>query len=386
MPAFDITNTDWPRVSIILITKGHHEMAKSAVASILAADYPVEKREVIVVEETDAPDPIVGESVRYAAIPVKNLGFPFARNKGVNLASADIIAFTDDDCLVEREWLKALVRPFIECSGNSKLDNDNAAGTSASTMGVDLQGGSRLPGASSRGISRPVQPSEVAAVAGAVLVSGCGAIGECENILGFPGGGARYLNCAHGAIIRWTTFSTCNCAVRKSAIERAGGFCEKLKSGGEDRLLSKKIMECGGLILYNPNARIHHKTRDSFLGVLRWFIRRGRASVELVRIVNNKRVYVVPMVFNSVLLRLAVAISTCLMIGWFVLPVIGALMLLYYVSVLWRFRWARACFPSIKTFRLLPAVKVVMDLGMDIGVLSAVIIVRKSEVRIQEPE
>lgn len=318
----------WPRVSIIVITKGHHELAASAVASILATDYPIEKREIIVVEETDAPCPIAGEGVKYAAIPVKNFGFPYARNKGVSLASTDIIAFTDDDCLVEREWLKELVRPLIESS--------NAA-----------------------------------AVAGAVLVSGCSAIGECENILGFPGGGARYVHRAQGAIMHWTTFSTCNCAVRKSAIEMAGGFCEKLKSGGEDMFISAKITECGS-ILYNPHARVYHKARDSFTGVLHWFIRRGRASMELVRSANNKCAYIVPLVFKSILLRLAVITGVCFLIGWPVFPIVSLLALLYYISVLWRSRWARSYCYSIKTLLLVPVVKAVMDIGMDIGILSSV--------------
>jgi cellulose synthase/poly-beta-1,6-N-acetylglucosamine synthase-like glycosyltransferase len=318
----------WPQVSVIVITKGRHALAESAVASILATDYPIEKREIIVVEESDVPSPITGEGVKYAAIPLKNIGFPYARNKGVNLASADIIAFTDDDCLVEREWLKELVRPLIESS-------------------------------------------KVAAVAGAVLVSECGAIGECENILGFPGGGTKYVHRAQGALMRWFTFSTCNCAVRKSAIEMAGGFCEQLKNGGEDMLISAKITECGS-ILYNPHARVYHKARDSFLGVLRWFVRRGRACVEQARIADDKRAYIAPLVFNSVLLRFAVIIGVCFLIGWPVFPVVGTLALLYYASVLWRFRWARLYYSSIITFLSLPIVKAVMDIGMDIGVLSAV--------------
>lgn len=321
-------NINWPRVSVIVITKGRHALAESAVASILAADYPVTKREIIVVEETDAPCPIGGEGVRYAAIPVRNLGFSFARNKGVSLATADIIAFTDDDCLVEREWLKELIRPLI---------------------GSD----------------------DTMAVAGAVLVSACGTMGECENVLGFPGGGAKYIHRAQGAIRRWSAFSTCNCAVMKRAIEMAGGFCEQLKSGGEDSLLSEKILE-NGLILYNPQACVYHKARDSFAGVLRWFIRRGRSCVDLARVAGNKRAYITTLGFNSVLLRLAVVISICLMMGWPGLPVIGVLALLYYTSVLWRFRWARAYSSSIKTLLLLPVVKAVMDIGMDLGILSSV--------------
>jgi GT2 family glycosyltransferase len=317
----------WPFVSVIVITKGRHALAESAVASILAADYPVEKREIIVVEETDAPCPIIGAGVKYTAIPVGNMGFPYARNKGVSLASQDIIAFTDDDCLVDREWIKELVRPLTGSAG-------------------------------------------AAAVAGAVLVSECGAIGQCESILGFPGGGVKYLHQTRGALTSWFTFSTCNCALRRSALEMAGGFCEQLQSGGEDSFLSKKILE-NGLILYNPLARVYHKARDSFAGVLRWFIRRGRSCIDSARIAENKCAYIAPLVYNSVLLRFAVVLGLCLMLGWPVLPVMGVLALLYYASVLWRFRWARLYYSSMPTLLLVPVVKAVMDIGMDIGILTA---------------
>lgn len=233
MHVIDMKDIDWPCVSVVVITKGRHAPTESAVASILATDYPVDRREIIVIEETREACPIQGDNVRYVAIPVRNLGFSFARNQGIRLASAEIIVFTDDDCLVERGWLQELIRPFME---------------SADTI----------------------------AVAGALLVSGCGAIGECENILGFPGGGVKYLHQARGAMTRWFTFSTCNCALRKSALEIAGGFCEKLKSGGEDSLLSETFLK-NGTIFYNPRARVYHQARDSFFGVLFWFIRRGRA-------------------------------------------------------------------------------------------------------------
>lgn len=41
-------------------------------------------------------------------------GIPYARNAGVRNAAKDIIAFIDDDCMADRNWLKYLEIPFIK--------------------------------------------------------------------------------------------------------------------------------------------------------------------------------------------------------------------------------------------------------------------------------
>jgi O-antigen/teichoic acid export membrane protein len=58
---------EWPAVSVIIVTRGRHEAAIEAVHSVLQVDYPAEKLEVVVIEETDNPRPIEGYQVRYAA-------------------------------------------------------------------------------------------------------------------------------------------------------------------------------------------------------------------------------------------------------------------------------------------------------------------------------
>ncbi len=65
---------EWPAVSVIIVTRGRHEAAIEAVRSVLQVDYPAEKLEVVVIEETEDPSPIEGDQVRYVAIPMRNLG------------------------------------------------------------------------------------------------------------------------------------------------------------------------------------------------------------------------------------------------------------------------------------------------------------------------
>ena len=76
-----------PHVSVIVVTKGNHAEAEAAVTSILAADYPEDRREIVVVEETDKPLPVQGPGVRYVVLAPRNLGVGAARNEGLRQAA-----------------------------------------------------------------------------------------------------------------------------------------------------------------------------------------------------------------------------------------------------------------------------------------------------------
>lgn len=317
-----------PGVSVVVVTRDHHELAERAVQSLLETDYPAAQRQIVIVEETDAPRPIPGDGVKYHAISVKNLGVSFARNTGLDLCDHEIVAFTDDDCVVEKDWLREIVRPLVEDAG-------------------------------------------VAATAGAVLVPPCGPVGQCENILGFPGGGARFIHRANGHAIPMSTFSTCNCAINR----RLAGpvrFQEGFQTAGEDELLSRGISAKFKLI-YTPFAVVRHQPRDSFGGVFRWFVRRGQARVHMARHVPSRAAYIRKIALTSMLLRLVILLALLAVLRIPVLPAVALVALLYYASVLWRFRWSRSFHPSLKTFLLLPLVRFTMDVAMDLGVLNTLL-------------
>lgn len=328
MTDYDKKEMTWPGVSVVVVTRDHHALAERAVQSLLATDYPAAQRQIVVVEETDAPQPIPGAGVKYHAIPVKNRGVSFARNTGLDLCDHDIVAFTDDDCEVDKAWLREIVRPLIENPG-------------------------------------------VAATAGAVLVPPCGPIGQCENILGFPGGGARFIHRAAGKLIPMATFSTCNCAIHR---ELAGDvhFQEGFQNAGEDEVLSRSISARFEL-LYNPLAVVRHRPRDSLGGVFRWFLRRGQARVHMTRHVASRGAYIRKIMGTSTLLRLSVFLVLLAVLKIPVLPAVALVAALYYASVLWRFRWARQYHPSMKTFLFLPLVRFTMDVAMDLGVLNTLL-------------
>ena len=328
---------EYPPVSVILITKGNHERAGCAIDSVLKGEYPSDKREIIVIEETDAPAPFNQAEGRYIAIPVKNRGFAYARNLGIAQASHPLCAFLDDDCTARTNWLGELVRT---------IQNN--------------------PGA--------------AAVGGAVLVPECGPIGQCENILGFPGGGIKYVHEACGKVVTRQTFSTCNALVQKQSLLNAGGFNKRCTLGNEDEMLAR-LLGRFHTILYNPHAVVYHAPRDSWTKVFRWFVRRGIAKQAVTGLSPTANKETALLLKNSPLLR-ATAIFLLLLL--FCIPILPAFLLLgalYYAAVLWRFRWSRIYYPALRTFLHIPFVKLTMDIGYDLGLLTALLYRRHRRVR-----
>ena len=82
---------------------------EGCLAALVAQDHP--DFEVIVVDD-GSPEPLAGICARFAprvrCIRQENTGPAQARNRGAEAASAGLIAFTDDDCRPEPDWLRRL--------------------------------------------------------------------------------------------------------------------------------------------------------------------------------------------------------------------------------------------------------------------------------------
>lgn len=106
-------------VTVVICTRNRASSLRSALQSISAAVKPDCQWELIVVDNgssDDTPDIVSSFTkslpIRYESEP--KAGLSNARNRAVSLALGDYIVWTDDDVLVERNWLIAYTRAFRE--------------------------------------------------------------------------------------------------------------------------------------------------------------------------------------------------------------------------------------------------------------------------------
>ncbi len=104
-----------PSTSVVICTRDRAALLAQAIESVLACDYPM--FEVVVVDNAGAtdetrelvmnhPDP----RVRFVAEP--RAGVSRGRNRGLRAAAYDIVAFIDDDVIVDRHWLTGMAQGF----------------------------------------------------------------------------------------------------------------------------------------------------------------------------------------------------------------------------------------------------------------------------------
>src|SRR5262249_1481610 len=109
-------------ISVIVCTRNRcHKLAR-ALRSIDSAKIPANiAAELIVVDNnsSDRTREVVAEFSRESNIPVRYVvetsqGLCFARNRGIQESSAEILAFTDDDCVADANWITNISNAFLE--------------------------------------------------------------------------------------------------------------------------------------------------------------------------------------------------------------------------------------------------------------------------------
>jgi GT2 family glycosyltransferase len=308
-------------ISIVICSRDRRKDLEALITSLIKMETNFHF-EIIVVEETDNPIPISGAI--YVPHPIANRGIPYARNLALANAKGKIIVFLDDDCIIHNEWLDNLLEPF----------NDDSV--------VGVQGGVTVP-------------------------IGSNALGWVESILGVPGGGIRRVYEAKGENQETREISTLNCAYRRWVIEKVGGFERELKITGEDYVLAKKVCD-HGRCLFIPNAMVSHDARGSFNKIWHWFIRRGRAEIDVIRVGKQKDTTIWTVLRSTLLLKLFLLVVFCIIIPKLFIP-LTLLGLFVYFSLqyvryyeAWKNSDAKIC-----SFMLLPIVKLTMDTAMDWG-------------------
>lgn len=178
--------------------------------------------------------------VRYVAEPV--MGLDFARNRALQSARGEVVAFLDDDAVAAEGWAGALAAVF-----------DSDPEVAVCTGRVEALG----------------QETE-----GARLFEANGGFSRGLRSIRLPADARTPLHGRQAPLIAWAVSvgSGCSYAVRRSAALGLGGFDEALDlgaalPGGGDHDLLWRALQAGHSVVYAPSALARHEHRSAAEGV-----------------------------------------------------------------------------------------------------------------------
>lgn len=241
-------NGKLPFVSVIVPTLNRKKYLKDCLNSLLKIDYPRSRFEVIVVDggSTDGTKELVEKNFpEVKFILEKRKGISYARNTGEKNADGQIVAYTDDDCVVDRGWIKKLVSGF----------------TSPKIGGV---------GGPTYLLHPELIPKKFLE----------------ETVLGLFSFGEK--TCPVNLLI------TANLAVRHDVFKKAefdvllGRRGNVLYSWEEDVDFCKNLLELGYMLLYVPDAKVYHNV-DPKRATFRYILKRAFYGGISAYLVERKR-------------------------------------------------------------------------------------------------
>jgi GT2 family glycosyltransferase/DNA-binding beta-propeller fold protein YncE len=103
----------WPKISVVVCAYNAADTLEDNLRSLDRLTYP--DYEVILVNDgsKDRTSEIARSFPRVRVIDTPNQGLSAARNVGLAEATGEIVAYTDADTRVDRDWLTHLVQPFL---------------------------------------------------------------------------------------------------------------------------------------------------------------------------------------------------------------------------------------------------------------------------------
>lgn len=233
---------DAPSFSVVVCTYNGAARIGSCLDALQNLDYPA--FEILVVDDgsTDKTVELVRRYRGVRLIESEHLGLSAARNRGAREAKGEIIAYTDDDCRPDFQWLTWLAEAFVR-------------------EAWDACGGPNLP-------PRPVAASD----------GGSGVIDEAV-VASAPGAPSHVLSGDEEA----EHLPGCNLAVRKNVFEAVGGFCEDYRIAGDDVDFCWRLQEAGFRIGFSAAAFVWHRRRTNLWGYFKQQYQYGKAEALLMR-------------------------------------------------------------------------------------------------------
>jgi GT2 family glycosyltransferase len=228
-----------PLVTVVVATREHPDLLADALTSLVQLEYP--NFEILVVDNAPRTRATLDVVTDFgsAAVPVRYLredrpGLGVAHNRALPNARGDIVAFADDDVVVDRHWLTELVMPFVE--------NQHIGATTGLILPAELE-----------------TPAQLRLEAHGRYVKGY------EPRL-FDLDANRPGNDPLFPFTAGTFGAGANMAFRASVLRRMGGFDAALGTGtlargGDDLAAFYRVVTSGWSLAYRPAAIVWHRHR-----------------------------------------------------------------------------------------------------------------------------
>lgn len=207
-----------PRVSVIVPVYNAESTLEACIDSLLGLDYPKENIELVLVNNASADrtaDILNQYRGEIEILYEGKRGPAAARNKGLLNAGGDVAAFTDSDCIIDKNWLKQIVYP---------LQDDS----------IGIAGGKILA----------VRP--------------CNKIEEFGEIIHDHYMSINEFKPPYAITMSW--------ASRIDVLKEVGLFNESFRRG-EDVDLSYRIFQAGYKFAYIPEAVVYHRNEKTLPGL-----------------------------------------------------------------------------------------------------------------------
>jgi glycosyltransferase involved in cell wall biosynthesis len=235
-----------PPVTVLVATRDRTRELGACLDSLLAQDYPG-AYDVVVVDSAPASDAterylthrFAGDRrVRYVRTPTP--GLAVAHNHGLPAVTGEITAITDDDVVVDGQWLSAIAEAFRATPGTACV--------TGLILPVELQTPAQALleqyGGFARGFRRRVYALDAAPADDPLFPYTAGRLGSGANM----------------------AFDT-------GALRALGGFDPALGAGtpargGDDLAAFVQVLLAGHTLVYEPAAIVRHRHRRDYAGLL----------------------------------------------------------------------------------------------------------------------
>ena len=209
-----------PTVSVVIPVYNRADDLRACLESLQNLDYPESLLEIVVVDDgsSDKSAEVAKEFGANVIVQPRNRGQSAARNRGVQEASGQIVAFIDSDCAASPSWLKELT-PYFE---------DRRFALVAGYVDSYYR-------------KTPLDRYE--SVKSALNMGNQKVIGAGQKSVFYA--------------------PTCNMLIRRDVFFENGGLDETIRVG-EDVEFCWRLMKAGHRMIYTPEGTVFHKHRNDF--------------------------------------------------------------------------------------------------------------------------